>query len=426
MKILGIETSCDETAAAVVEGTKVETPQLKVGASLWVLSNVVSSQIEIHKKYGGVVPEVAAREHVLNILPVINEALEKAGVKYPTQPPLIKGRSLTPLLYKEGLGEVKGIDAIAVTTGPGLITSLQVGVETAKVLSYVWKIPVISVNHIEGHIYANFIREFPISNFQFPILILTVSGGHTMLILMKGHGKYKVIGETLDDAAGEAFDKAAAMMNIGYPGGPVISAEADNFRVSSVECRINGQNNKSQIENRQSAISLPRPMINSNDYNFSFSGLKTALLYKIQKDPTSPFNNKGLRGASPNWKKRIPEYCLEFQQAVIDVLVAKTVRAAKELKVYPVKSGEAGARQSEQFNKVKTIMLSGGVAANMELRKQMAEKIKKEIPGSNFLIPDLKFTTDNAAMIATAGYFKALRKKFTPWQKLKADCNLEL
>ncbi len=400
MRILGIETSCDETAAAVVEGKNPPTPLYAKGA-VKVLSNIVSSQIEIHKKYGGVVPEVAAREHVLNILPVINEALEKAGLT-----------PRFPLLIRKGELKGRGIDAIAVTTGPGLITSLQVGVETAKVLSYVWKIPAVAVNHIEGHIYANFITpqalllKGGVRGVKFPALILTVSGGHTMLVLMKGHGKYKVIGETVDDAAGEAFDKAAAMMGIGYPGGPVISAEADNFRMSNVECRINGQNNKSQIENRQSAITLPRPMIYSKDYNFSFSGLKTALLYKIQKDPTSPFNNKGLRGASSEWRKRIPEYCFEFQQAAIDVLIHKTIKAAENYKV-------------------KTVMLSGGVAANLELRKQMAEKIKKEITNSNFLIPDLQYTTDNAAMIAAAGYFKALRKKFTPWRKLKADCNLE-
>ena len=385
MRILGIETSCDETAAAVVETRR--------GASLpIVLSNIISSQIEIHKKYGGVVPEVAAREHVLNILPVINEALEKAGA-YPFQSlPFARGGKLvSPSLRRRGLGEVKKFDAIAVTTGPGLITSLQVGVETAKVLSYVWNIPVISVNHIEGHIYANFVgkvkssantadrRQSKVkSNIIFTALILTVSGGHTMLILMKGHGKHKVIGETLDDAAGEAFDKAAAMLGIGYPGGPAIAKQASQW--------------KSQIPNPKSQIILPRPMINSRDYNFSFSGLKTALLYKIKKDS--------------NWKKYIPEYAHEFQQAVIDVLIHKTIKAANNYKV-------------------KTIMLSGGVAANIELRKQMAEKIKKLLPTSYFLLPDLKYTTDNAAMIATAGYFKAIRKKFTPWQKLKADCNLE-
>jgi N6-L-threonylcarbamoyladenine synthase len=402
MVILGIETSCDETAAAVIFGNKEKVK---------VLSNVVSSQIEIHKKYGGVVPEVAAREHVLNILPVINEALEKAGIK-----------------RKDAK---KKIDAIAVTTGPGLITSLQVGVETAKVLSYVWKIPAVAVNHIEGHIYANFITpQTPLSKggikgVKFPALILTVSGGHTMLVLMKGHGQYKVIGETVDDAAGEAFDKAAQILNIGYPGGPAISKYTSKWKSKILnskseinpKSKIQNSKNKSQIANRKSSISLPRPMIYSKDYNFSFSGLKTALLYKIQKDP--------------DWKKRIPEYCFEFQQAVIDVLIHKTIKAAKNYKVHPVKSGKAGAKQ---FNGVKTIMLSGGVSANLELRDQMAKQIKELLSGFCFLLPDLKYTTDNAAMIATAGYFKTLRKEFTPplrkrsgasWQKLRADCNLE-
>ena len=379
MKILGIETSCDETAAAVVEG---------IGGKVEVLSNVVASQIEIHKKYGGVVPEVAAREHVLNILPVINEALEKAGIN----PPL-KSASWR----KGGVKKIKGgemVDVIAVTVGPGLITSLMVGVETAKVLSYAWNAPAVAVNHIEGHIYANWIgvnskHQVPnpkqiqnpkskIQNIKFPILILTVSGGHNMLVLMKGHGKYKIIGETLDDAAGEAFDKAAAMLDIGYPGGPNVALQATKIK-----------NQKSKIKN----IELPRPMINSGDYNFSFSGLKTALLYEIKSDK--------------NWKKRIPEYAHEFQQAAIDVLIAKTIRAAQELNI-------------------KTIILTGGVSANKELRKQMAEALRKQIPNSKFQIPSLEYTTDNAAMIAAAGYFKARRKAFTPWQKLRADCNLEL
>ncbi len=419
MRILGIETSCDETAASIVEGAR---------GNVSVLSNVVSSQIEIHKKYGGVVPEVAAREHVLNILPVINEALVKAGIKIKKspQPPLsphepcsaeqARGRKSPQSPFTEG-GDVK-IDAITVTIGPGLVTSLIVGIETAKVLSYIWNIPVVAVNHIEGHIYANFInrqqKESPLDKggwriksrqqaINFPALILTVSGGHTMLVLMRGHGEYKIIGETRDDAAGEAFDKAAAMLGIGYPGGPVISAYADKFQIQNNKSQINSKlppmlklRRTSKIQSaswRTKFISLPRPMINSKDYDFSFSGLKTALLYELKKDK--------------NYKKRIPEYCREFQQAAIDVLIKKTLKAAEEYKV-------------------KTIMLSGGVSANTELRKQMAEAVKSEIPTAKFKIPDLKYTTDNAAMIAAAGYFKASRKKFTPWQKLKVDCNAEL
>jgi len=209
MIILGIETSCDETAVAVAKDNNI-------------LSNVVASQIDIHKKYGGVVPEVAAREHVLKILPVINEAMNDASIK------------------KEK------IDAIAVTNGPGLVTSLLSGLETAKTLSYAWNKSLIGVNHIEGHIYANFIGN---SNTKFPALILTVSGGHTMLVLMKGHGQYKILGETRDDAAGEAFDKAAQLLGLSYPGGPIVSAEAEKSKKSN-------------------SISLPRPMIHSKDYDF--------------------------------------------------------------------------------------------------------------------------------------------------------------
>ncbi|MDD4332504.1 MAG: tRNA (adenosine(37)-N6)-threonylcarbamoyltransferase complex transferase subunit TsaD [Patescibacteria group bacterium] len=402
MIILGIETSCDETAASVIEGK---------GDHVEILSNVVSSQIEIHKKYGGVVPEVAAREHVLNILPVINEALEKTDLS--PQPPLLIKRGVAS---RASRGEV---DAIAVTTGPGLITSLIVGVETAKTLACAWNIPLISINHIEGHIYANFIGEnskLQIPNYKqisnskiqnpkvkFPVLILTVSGGHNLLVLMTGHGKYKIIGETLDDAAGEAFDKAAQILGLGYPGGPAISAAAEKFQAPNTKSQTNlkiqnsNSKNKSKILNLKSEISLPRPMFDSKNYDFSFSGLKTALLYKVKQDP--------------NYKKRINEYAHEFQQAAIDVLISKTIKAAKEYKV-------------------KTIMLSGGVSANKELRIQMENAIKEKLPTANYHLPNLNYTTDNAAMIATAGYFKFRRQKnvFLPssWNKIQADCNQKL
>lgn len=337
MKILGIETSCDETAASVIEGSD---------GQIRVLSNIVSSQIEIHKKYNGVVPEVAAREHILNILPVVNEALEKAGLK--------KGK----------------IDAIAVTSGPGLITSLITGIESAKTLAYAWDLPIVAVNHIEAHIYSNFIA--PQEKISFPALVLTVSGGHTLLVLMEDLGKFKTIGQTRDDAAGEAFDKAAKLMNLGYPGGPLISAWAEKFF-------------------GEKKVELSRPMINRSDFDFSFSGLKTSLLYSLKKDK--------------DWKKRVPEYAHEFQQAIIDVLIKKTVRAGKKYKT-------------------KTIMLAGGVAANKELRKQLEEKALEE--GFSFLKPDLKYTTDNATMVAACGYFKAKKKEFTSWKNLKVNCNLEI
>lgn len=343
MIILAIETSCDETAASIAQGDNEK---------LSIIANVVSSQINIHKKYGGVVPEVAAREHIINIIPVIDKALKIAKIK------------------KQDAS--KKISAIAVTSGPGLITSLMVGLETAKTLAYAWKLPIVSVNHIEGHLYSNFINR---EKTNFPCLVLTVSGGHTQLVLMKNHLQYKTIGETRDDAAGEAFDKAAQLLGLGYPGGPEISRRAELFRLT----------------NKKTNISLPRPMIDSPNYEFSFSGLKTALLYTLQKDK--------------NYKKRINEYCAAFEDAVVEVLIEKTIRAGKQFKV-------------------KTIMLAGGVAANKRLREKLSEATK-EI-SLEFSMPEMKYTTDNAAMIASAGYFKFKAKKTIVWQKLQVDPNLEL
>ncbi len=375
MIILGIETSCDETAASVIEGK---------GDAVKVLSNVVSSQIEIHRKYNGVVPEIAAREHILNILPVINEAIgrsaiscaQKKNAKYcvPTKP---------------------AIDALAVTVGPGLITSLLVGVETARTLAYAWKIPAVAVNHIEGHIYANFIGNEKI---KFPALILTVSGGHTMLILMKSHGKFQTIGETRDDAAGEAFDKAAKLLGIGYPGGPAVAKLAAEFKNVYADYAVTHPPRQGSGQAVRAArppfpgrgIILPRPMLNDPNFDFSFSGLKTALLYKIQKDQ--------------DWKNKVPEYCHEFERAVVETLVGKAVKAAKKFKI-------------------KTMMLAGGVSANLVLREEFQNAAAKL--GLACHIPPLEYTTDNAAMIAAAGYFRARKKAFTPWNKLKADSNLE-
>jgi len=341
MYILGIESSCDETAASVIK-FNIETNKIDV------LSNIISSQIEIHKKYGGVVPEIAAREHVLNILPVINEALKTA--------------KLTK----------KNIDAFGVTKGPGLITSLITGVETVRTLAFAWDKPVYEINHIEGHIYSNFIS--PDSIISFPAVILTVSGGHTILLTMSKNGKIKIIGETRDDAAGEAYDKAAKMMGLGYPGGPIISEYASKFR-------------------EKSKIKLPRPMINSTDFDFSFSGLKTALLYQLQKDK--------------NWQSRISEYCHEFQQAIIDILIKKTLKAGNKYHA-------------------RTIMLSGGVSANKELRAQLETAVLKSDLGANFLVPAKIYTTDNATMIAAAAAFKSIRHKPINFKKLRVDSSLQL
>lgn len=344
MYILGIETSCDETAASIIRSEQKNDRIL-------VLSNVISSQIEIHQKYGGVVPEVAAREHVLNILPVIDEALLKAKIK-PNK-----------------------IDLIAITKGPGLITSLISGIETVRALAYVWKKPIIEINHIEGHIYSNFIN--PSSKISYPALILTVSGGHTNLVLMNRDKKLKIIGETLDDAAGEAYDKGAKMMGLGYPGGPVIAKLAGEYALSG----------------KKTDISLPRPMLTSPNFNFSFSGLKTALLYQLQKDK--------------NWKKRLNEYCFAYQEAIIDILVAKTIKAAHKFKV-------------------KTIMLSGGVSANQALRDKLNKSVKEELEAVNFLAPEKIYTTDNAAMISAAAAFKIKHRPTRTFKQLRVDPNWPL
>jgi N6-L-threonylcarbamoyladenine synthase len=344
MYILGIESSCDESAASVIKSDP------KTGRGR-VLSNIISSQIEIHKKYGGVVPEIAAREHVLNLLPVIHEALAAAKVK-PQQ-----------------------LKAIAITKGPGLITSLITGLETARTLAYAWHKPVIEINHLNGHIYSNFID--PQAVIKFPALILIVSGGHTILLTMDRNHKIKIVGETRDDAAGEAFDKAAKMMELGYPGGPILSRYADDY----------------QKTGQTSSLELPRPMLNSPDFDFSFSGLKTALLYQLQKDK--------------NWRKRVPEYCYAYQEAIVDILKHKTLKAAIKYKA-------------------KTIMLAGGVSANKALRSGLAAMIQDKVPDSNFLVPAHEYTTDNAAMIAAAAAWQITKKKPMAYHRLRVDSSLQL
>jgi N6-L-threonylcarbamoyladenine synthase len=375
MLILGIETSCDETSAAVVESR---------GLGFKVLSNIVSSQIKIHAKYGGVVPEVAARKHAETILPILGKALRLQVIR--------QGKQTQSVNYKD-------IDVVAVTAGPGLITSLLVGAETARVLSYLWQKPLVAVNHIEAHIYANWLPS-ELANkriseleknktnslissqlIRFPALCLVVSGGHTELVLMRGHGKYKVIGETRDDAAGECFDKTAKILGLGYPGGPSVASAATKIK-----------NQKSKIKN----FVLPRPMIDSQDFDFSFSGLKTAVLYAV-RDLDKKYSLKEIQPVMAN----------EIQEAIVDVLVAKTMRAAKKYDV-------------------KTVMLAGGVSANLCLRKKFMEAMEKELPKTKYQIPETKYCTDNAAMIAVAGYFHAIKKDFIPWQKLKVDPNWEL
>ncbi|PRS04829.1 tRNA (adenosine(37)-N6)-threonylcarbamoyltransferase complex transferase subunit TsaD [Bacillus atrophaeus] len=317
--VLGIETSCDETAASIVKNGRE------------IVSNVVASQIESHKRFGGVVPEIASRHHVEQITLVIEETFHKAGMTF------------------------ADIDAIAVTEGPGLVGALLIGVNAAKALSFAHNIPLIGVHHIAGHIYANRLIE----ELVFPALALVVSGGHTELVYMKEHGSFEVIGETLDDAAGEAYDKVARTMGLSYPGGPQIDKLAEKGTAN---------------------IPLPRAWLEEGSYHFSFSGLKSAVINTL--------HNAAQKGQviSPE------DLSASFQESVIDVLVTKTARAAKEYGV-------------------KQVLLAGGVAANRGLRVALQEEFDQH-NDIDLLIPPLYLCTDNAAMIAAAGtiaYEKGIR-----------------
>lgn len=329
MKLLAIETSCDETAAAVIESD---------GRSVSVRSSVVSSQAKLHAAWGGVVPNLAAREHVKNILPIIASALREAAA--------------TP----------QEIDCLAVTQGPGLIPALLIGVSAAKTLALAWQKPLLGVNHLEGHIYANLFT--PGAELRFPLVALIVSGGHTQLILMRDHFRYEFLGETDDDAAGEAFDKVAKMLGLPYPGGPEISQRADNYRIKHPDMK---------------AARFPRPMLSTDDYRFSFSGLKTAVLYSLKKETAETLTDPGF----------IAEIAHEFQEAVVDTLVGKTERALREYQP-------------------KTVVIAGGVSANARLRERM-ELMVAEYSDCQFLMPPFPYSLDNAAMIGAAGILRYAR-----------------
>jgi len=374
MKILAIETSCDDTCVAILE---IRNSKLEI------LSNIVSSQVKLHQKYGGVYPFLAKREHQKN-LPIV---FEKA----------LKGANLLS----------KKIDLIAVTNGPGLEPCLWVGVNFAKDLAEKIKKPVLPVNHIEAHIFVNFLNYVAGFRNLFPAVCLVVSGGHTQLILMKGFGKYKILGETRDDAAGECFDKTARILGLGYPGGPAIARCATQWRLK-LKNKLDKKSNTGRVCVNLN-IKLPRPMIYQKNYDFSFSGLKTAVLYLV-KELTEGGKNLTLRYIPRRAKLTIDQkrgISAEIQQAIIDVLIHKTLKAAKDYKA-------------------KTIILGGGVAANRELRKQFTERIKKEMPSTKFYIPDSKFCTDNAAMVAVVGYFNYAKKRKIMFKNIKADANLKL
>lgn len=387
MKILAIETSCDDTGVAVLEISNKK--------EFKTLANVVASQIEVHKKYGGVFPTMAKREHQKNLIPAFKTALKESDLLKTLDSKLDKKleqkfKTLKTILEREDVllenlekffqkYNKPDVDAIAITNGPGLEPCLWVGVNFAKAISYFWNIPLIPVNHIEGHILVNLLNKREIINNKkiFPAVCLVISGGHTQIILMKGVGKYQILGETRDDAAGECFDKAAKILGLSYPGGPLIS-------------KLAGQNKTI------TPAFLPRPMINDKNYDFSFSGLKTAVLYHHRKQ--TPEIQKS--------EKYMIAMACEIQQAIIDVLVKKTIKAAKD------------------YN-VKTLILGGGVSANKELQHQLGKKVKNEIPNAQFLVPNSKLSTDNALMIAVAGYFN-FKDKTKNWKRLKAEANLRI
>jgi N6-L-threonylcarbamoyladenine synthase len=326
--VLGIETSCDETAAAIVMG------------GTEVLSSVVSSQIDLHAQFGGVVPEIASRAHLELVMPVVARAVVEAGI------------------------DESRIDAVAATVGPGLIGALLVGVSAAKALALAWDVPFVAVNHLEAHLYAAFLED---PDLELPLVVLLVSGGHTMLVSMEGHGQYRLLGQTIDDAAGEAFDKVARYLGLGYPGGPAIDREA--------------------MQGDPKAIDFPRAMLNEG-LDFSFSGLKTAVVNHVRKNP----------------EVETADVAASFQQAVVDVLVAKARRAVAMV----------GA---------KALAIGGGVAANSVLREQILDAC--EADGLRSFLPSRSMCTDNAAMIASAGWFRLLSDGPAPLST-GADPNLHL
>lgn len=340
-RILGIETSCDETAASVVEDGRL------------ILSNIVASQIDVHRQYGGVFPEIASRQHVLLIVPVVRQALEQFGYTW------------------------SDMDAVAVTYGPGLPGSLLVGLNAAKGLAWSQGIPLVGVNHIEAHIYANWLArsgEPLLPPPAFPALALVVSGGHTQLVLMADHGAYRILGQTLDDAAGEAFDKVARLLNLGYPGGPAIQQAAK--------------------DGDPRAFHLPRAWLGES-LDFSFSGLKTAVLHLVE-DSGFQEARRGRKLATPLpatviRQLNIPDLAASFQAAVVDVLVQKTLRAAAEYRVAEV-------------------LLAGGVAANEALRTAMRQAL--DVP---VRIPPPGLCTDNAAIVASAAFWHYLRGDMAGW-----------
>jgi len=397
MRILGIETSCDETGVCIIETKETEN-----GVVLTVLGNQLYSQIKLHEQYGGVFPMMAKREHAKNLVPLLEKCLDEALLlKSKDDFHLIineeeENKKIKEILAREGelfndliklLEKIErpDIDAIAVTNGPGLEPALWVGVVFAKALNIAWGIPMIPTNHMEGHIVVSSLDkieskdkpQFLIRETKYPALALLISGGHTQLVLIKENLKYEIIGNTCDDAVGEAFDKVARMLGLPYPGGKIISDLAEKERI--------------EFPNKKTSYPLPRPMIHSKDLNFSFSGLKTAVLYTLKK----------INNVTDQIKQ---EVALEFESAVLDVLTSKVSQAV------------------EEYNP-QTLIIGGGVSANPKIRAELTKVCEKY--GLEFLVPEVTASTDNALMIAVAGYMNiAAGKQDTT--DFKANGNLSL
>lgn len=388
MIILAIETSCDDTGVSVIKTNLLKNRKKTVAFNDFeVLSDCIFSQAKLHSEYGGVFPALAKREHQKALVPLLVKALKKSkllkenGKKVDNKKILKLQKILerNPEIFKDLKEFIKKytvpeINKIGVTVGPGLEPCLYTGVNLAKALSFYWNIPIFGVNHIEGHILSSWLS--PIEKIEFPAISLVVSGGNTQIILVNDIGSYKLIGETRDDAAGECFDKTARILGLEYPGGPIIAKRAKEFKKSKYN------------------ISLPRPMIHDKNYDFSFSGLKTAVLYDYKKRMNEEKMSKGY----------IDEMAHEIQKAIINVLTFKTMKAAKDFKA-------------------KSLILGGGVSANKEMVKEFKKQCNKE--KINCIVPLTKLSGDNAAMIGLTALISPNVKKST-WQKIKPNSNLKI
>jgi N6-L-threonylcarbamoyladenine synthase len=392
MKILGIETSCDETGICIIE-----TENNSSDSKIKILGNQLYSQIAIHAQYGGVFPMMAKREHAKNLVPQLEKCLVEANffkLKVESEKLKVSEEKIKEILARENdlskdlielieKIEKPDIDMIAVTNGPGLEPALWVGVCFAKAISEAWNIPVIPVNHMEGHVVVAALlpeqepKTYKLKPVNYPSISLLISGGHTQLVLSKENGKYEIIGNTKDDAIGEAFDKVARILGLPYPGGPQISKLADKERI--------------EFPDKKTSYPLPRPMIHSHDLNFSFSGIKTAVLYTTQKI-----------GVLTDEIKQ--EIAREFEDAVVEVIVKKTKQAV------------------EQYG-AQTIIIGGGVSANKKIRNDFA-KLAQDL-NVEFMVPEFSASTDNAFMIAVAGFLNILSGK-QPEKDFKANGNLSL